>query len=163
MLKRMSFMSLVLLSLGACNVNHRSQSSYRPNEGNAAMTPVEGTRYQTEDQSRPSTISRADLQLGQSLYIKNCVVCHGHDGRGDSIAVRRGLTPPDSLHESKLDDKGEAYFYEVMTNGYGRMISFRRKMTSKERWLVASYVEALRLSKKMPIEELTPEDREKVQ
>ena len=161
MLKQMSFMSLLLLSLSACNINHRSQSSYRANEGNAAMTPPPGTQYIVPDQAQPK-ITLEGLKKGQSLYAKNCVVCHGQDGRGDSIAVRRGLTPPDSLHERRLDDKGEAYFFEVMTNGYGRMLSFRRKLTVEERWFVAAYVEALRLSRKMPVDKLTPQDREKV-
>lgn len=162
MQKLINFTSLMLLSLTACNVNHRAQSSYRPNEGNSAMTPVEGTAYQREDESRP-TLTKKGLQRGQALYTTNCVVCHGHDGRGDSIAVRRGLTPPDSLHEGQLDGKGEPYFYEVVTNGLGRMPAFRRKLTSEERWLVAAYVEALRLSKNMPIKELAPMDREKFQ
>ena len=146
---------LILSTVVSCN-NHRVQSSYRFNEG--TRLPPEGTMAQ-EIPETPFKLERAALEKGKVLFEINCAACHGHDGSGNGIAVKRGLTPPDSLYEKDLANKGEDYYFETMTNGIGQMPSFRRKLSPAERSAVAAYIMALRLSRSMKVEDLDPEDK----
>ena len=120
------------------------------------LAPVAGTEpIKTEE--KEVKITRAHLEKGQLLYNRNCAVCHGLDGSGDSLPVRRGLTKPDPLYEKDVQD-----LYAVITNGIGRMPSFRRKLNVQERKFVVAYVEALRMSRRFPVNKLDESDKEKV-
>ncbi|WP_408098987.1 c-type cytochrome [Peredibacter sp. HCB2-198] len=118
--------------------------------------PIEGT-IAIKEEIKPLKITRESLLLGQTLYNRNCALCHGFDGSGDSLPVRRGLTRPDPLFEKELPD-----LYEVVTHGIGRMPAFKRKLTQSERQMVVAYVEALRLSRRFPMEKLDDSDKERV-
>ena len=118
--------------------------------------PIEGTVSIKED-VRPLKMTRKRLLMGQTLYNRNCALCHGFDGSGDSLPVRRGLTKSDPLYEKELPN-----IYDVITNGIGRMPPFRRKLTPNERQMVVAYVEALRLSRRFPIEKLDESDKERL-
>ena len=156
MLKRFSaIILLTLLSLVSCD-NHRFQSSYRFNE--ETRLPVEGT-IAIPLEEKPFVLNKETLVKGRHLFEVNCVVCHGYDGSGNSVAVKRGLSAPDSLHEKELDSKNESYYEDMMTNGIGTMPSFRRKLSMNERKSVAAYIKALRLSRRLLYSQLDPEDQ----
>lgn len=118
--------------------------------------PIEGTIPQKQE-AKTLKITRKRLLIGQALYNRNCALCHGFDGSGDSLPVRRGLTKPDPLYEKDI-----ANLYDVVTNGIGRMPAFKRKLTENERQMVVAYVEALRLSRKFPVENLDEKDKERL-
>lgn len=144
---------LIFLLLSGCN-NHREQPAFRFHE--KPLAPLHGT-VPIKDKVQALKITRGHLLLGQKLFNRNCALCHGLDGSGDSLPVRRGLTRPDPLYEKDL-----ANIYDVITHGIGRMPSFRRKLTPEERQMVVAYVEALRLSRRFPAEKLDEFDKEKL-
>jgi hypothetical protein len=55
-----------------------------------------------------------------------------------------------------------ADFVKVMSEGRGRMPSYARRLTLKERWYVAHFIKALQLSRRMSIKELDEEDKRKL-
>ena len=120
------------------------------------MMPVEGTMA-IKDEIKPLKITKRRLWVGQKLYNRNCALCHGFDGSGDSLPVRRGLTKSDPLYDKELPN-----LYDVITNGVGKMPAFKRKLTPNERQMVVAYVEALRLSRRFPVEKLDEQDKERV-
>ena len=38
------------------------------------------------------------------------------------------------------------YFFDVMTNGFGRMPDYRTQLTPRDRWNIVAYIRALQLS-----------------
>jgi mono/diheme cytochrome c family protein len=83
------------------------------------------------------------MARGQQRYEIFCVVCHGHDGRGDGAAVRRGFPRPPSFHEARLRERPPAHVVEVITNGIGDMYPFGGRIPPSDRWAIAHHVRAL--------------------
>lgn len=152
--------SLILfLSAGCTDRNHRNQISFRAFE--KPMVPPEHTVKQSAPFKKPE-MNVSILKKGQTLYEGNCVACHGYTGNGDGVVTKKGLTAPLSFTSEKLINTPESHIVDVITNGYGRMVSLRRKLSEEERWMVAGYVKALQLSRKFPAKELTESDRSKL-
>ncbi|TDN36253.1 cytochrome c [Hymenobacter sp. UV11] len=66
---------------------------------------------------------------GQLLFQKNCVRCHGQDGR-------RGLNGAHDLTKSNLNAFGRTY---LVTNGMGKMPPFAKKLTAAQIDEVVAY------------------------
>lgn len=139
--------------------NHREQISIRFNE--RPLPPVEGT-IPIERKSEKVVLTRDTLVEGKELYKINCSICHGIDGSGDSLPVRRGLTRPAPLQVGNFDQKDFEYYETTIREGLPRMPAFKRKLTKSQREKIIHYVLALRLSRKIEMSKLDPEDREKL-
>jgi mono/diheme cytochrome c family protein len=95
---------------------------------------------------------------GQERYNIFCAPCHDRTGSGNGMIVRRGYTPPPSFHgdlsrgfqlrkkEVKLRDAPVGYYFDVVTNGFGAMPSYRKQVPADDRWAIITYVRALQLS-----------------
>lgn len=66
---------------------------------------------------------------GQLIYQKNCVRCHGKDGR-------LGLNGAHDLTKSNLNAFGRTY---LVTNGMGKMPPFQKVLTAKQIEEVVAY------------------------
>lgn len=66
---------------------------------------------------------------GKVLFAKNCVRCHGLDGR----AGRNGAH---DLTKSNLNDFGRTY---LVANGMGKMPAFQKKLTAEQIQAVVAY------------------------
>lgn len=111
------------------------------------------------------------LKRGQQRYQIFCTPCHGESGYGNGMVVQRGFPAPPSFH---LGENGErlraapvGYFYDVISNGVGRMSGYKSQIPPEDRWAIIAYVRALQLSQHSDIEKLIEElpesDRELVQ
>lgn len=107
-------------------------------------------------------LTEETLRTGQALFERNCVVCHGRDGRGQGIAVNRGLTAPPSFHAEALRGIAPAKIVDTLTRGKGRMPAYARRLTERERWVTAAFVKTLQLSQDIKVQDLDPADREKL-
>jgi hypothetical protein len=74
--------------------------------------------------------------------------------------VRRGYSPPPSLHIERLREAPAGHFFEVITNGFGAMPSYAEQVPAADRWAIVAYVRALQLSQNAALEDVPPEERE---
>ncbi len=94
----------------------------------------------------PVPFTRDVLLRGQDRFNIYCAVCHGADGYGRGIVVRRGFPPPPSYHEERLRAASDGYLFEVMTRGYGAMLPYADRLTARDRWAIVGYIRALQRS-----------------
>ncbi len=71
---------------------------------------------------------------GEMIYKKNCVACHGIDGRLQ-------LNGAANLTESNFS---EEEIIEIVTHGKKQMLAFSNILSSEEIFLVANYVNKLK-------------------
>lgn len=110
----------------------------------------------------PIPLTAAFIARGRGRFTIYCAVCHGPDGYGDGIVVRRGFPAPPSYHQSRLLNAPVGHFFDVMTRGYGVMYPYRDRLSAEDRWAVAAYVRALQLSQRANVKDLAPVDQEKL-
>ena len=111
----------------------------------------------------PFTVTRELLERGQQQYNVFCAPCHAITGNGDGMIVRRGFSPPPSLHEERLRAAPVGYFYSVITNGFGRMYSYASRIEPTDRWAITAYIRALQLSQNARIEDVPEDQRGQIQ
>lgn len=157
------------LALAACD-NMRNQPRYDPLEPStffpdqrSARQPVPGTvargavdqdqEYNTGRtadgllvEEMPVEITQELLERGQERYNIYCTPCHGVDGYGEGMIVQRGFPPPQSFHTDRLRGAPDGHFYDVITNGFGRMFAYSYRIQPDDRWAVVAYIRALQLS-----------------
>ena len=160
---------LLVLLLSACGRNMYDQAKFEPYEatrffadGSVARQLPDGTvsreagdvdpvffTGQGEDglvAELPVELTADLLRRGQERYNIYCTPCHGYDGTGTGMIVRRGFPQPTSLQSQRLLDAPVGYYYSAITNGFGRMFSYASRIPVEDRWAIAGYVKALQLS-----------------
>jgi mono/diheme cytochrome c family protein len=111
----------------------------------------------------PFPITTEVLERGQRRYNAFCMPCHGLTGNGDGMIVERGFSPPPSLHIDRLRDAPVGHYFNVITNGFGRMYAYDYQFSPADRWAIIAYIRALQLSQNATLEDLGPEDRQELQ
>lgn len=168
------------LLLGACGRNMFDQpradtydSSPYFADGAAARPLIEGTVPRSRGAIEPSfytgqgpeglltelplELSVEVLQRGQERYNIFCSVCHNYNGDGRGMIVQKGAVQPASFHEQRLLDAPVGYYFNAMTNGFGRMYPYDSRIPPEDRWAIAGYIKAMQLSQNASVEDI-PED-----
>jgi mono/diheme cytochrome c family protein len=91
----------------------------------------------------PLAIDRPTLEAGQQQFEIFCAPCHGRLGNGDGMIVQRGFTRPPSFHVDRLRTEPDAHLYNVITRGYGAMLSYGDRVPPELRWELVAYIRAL--------------------
>jgi mono/diheme cytochrome c family protein len=112
----------------------------------------------------PVTIDKAALERGRDRYQIFCSACHGMTGEGDGMIVRRGFQKPPSFYDDRLQENTTpaAHFFDVITNGWGAMPDYASSIPPEDRWKIIAYLRALQLSRGLRLEELSPEEQNRV-
>lgn len=144
--------------------------------GSSARTPPDGTMAQgqldtdtalhfgiepgsTEAVAKsPLPFTAERLSRGRELFSIHCAVCHGADGYGGGIVVKRGFPPPPSYHEDRLRNAPDGHFFDVITNGYGKMYPFRSRVVVEDRWAIVAYIRALQLGQNAKLTDVPPSE-----
>jgi len=100
----------------------------------------------------PFTATR--LARGRELFNIHCAVCHGADGYGQGIVVRRGFPPPPSYHTERLRQVPDGHLFDVITNGYGKMYPYRSRVKVEDRWAIVGYIRALQRSQYSSLDDI---------
>lgn len=107
----------------------------------------------------PFALTIQSVRRGKERYGIFCGPCHGLAGDADGEVVRRGFPAPPSFHIERLQNAAPAYIVDVETRGNGKMASYSKQIPITDRWLIASYIKALQLSRQAKPEDATPEAR----
>ena len=94
----------------------------------------------------PIPVTKELVDRGQDRYNIYCIVCHGAVGGGDGMVVRRGYPKPPTYHDDRLRNAPVGHFYDVITNGWGRMNSYAAQIQPADRWAIVAYIRTLQIS-----------------
>jgi mono/diheme cytochrome c family protein len=110
------------------------------------------------------------LHRGQNRFNVFCSHCHGEVGGGTGgadelraavgMVVQRGFPMPPTYHQPRLRDAPDGHFFDVITNGLGRMPAHGYLIPAADRWAIVAYIRALQLSQNAPRNELASTDVE---
>lgn len=91
-------------------------------------------------QAYPLPVDEGLLLAGQEQYRIYCSVCHGAQGAGDGMVVRRGFTKPVPFESPALMTAAPGYLFVVMTDGFKTMDTYADLIDEKNRWAIAAYI-----------------------
>lgn len=94
----------------------------------------------------PLPVTKELIDRGEQRYKVFCIVCHGPVGNGDGMIVRRGFSKPPTYNDDRLRNAPVGHFYNVITNGQGKMGSYASQIPPADRWAIVAYIRALQIS-----------------
>ncbi len=94
----------------------------------------------------PVPITKQLVDRGEERYRIFCIVCHGPVGNGDGMIVRRGFPKPPTYHDDRLRNAPVGHFFDVITNGWGKMNSYASQVPAADRWAIVAYIRTLQIS-----------------
>lgn len=104
----------------------------------------------------PWPIDETVLARGKQRYEIVCANCHGPDGYGQGIIVRRGFLQPPSYHDEAMRNAPVGHFFDVITNGYGAMYPYASILEVNDRWAIIAYIRALQRSQQASKADVPP-------
>jgi mono/diheme cytochrome c family protein len=175
-----------LVALGACRQKMAVQPKYDPLEpsdffadGMSARPRIPGTVARGEvaiggflasgkigaadGDGFPFAVTAGVLNRGQERFNIYCTPCHGRLGDGNGMIPARGFRRPPSFHSEALRTAKTGHFFDVMTNGFGAMPPYAAQVAVNDRWAIIAYIRALQLSHTGAINDLTPDERAKLE
>lgn len=81
--------------------------------------------------------SPASVQLGASKYLKNCISCHGPNGRADAEVALKLAVPPEDLNSWTVQGRQDVDLYRVISDHRG---VFKDRFTHEELWGLVHYM-----------------------
>jgi len=93
----------------------------------------------------PLPVTKELVDRGQERYNIYCIVCHGPNGNGDGMIVRRGFSKPPTYHDDRLRNAPVGHFFDVISNGWGKMSSYAYQVPPADRWAIIAYIRALQV------------------
>lgn len=110
----------------------------------------------------PFQVTAEVMERGEDRFNTFCSPCHGRMGDGTGMIVQRGFPKPNSFHSDSVRAKPAGFYFDVMTNGFGRMYSYAPSIPVYDRWAIVAYVRALQLSQRVPLEDLPEAEQQTV-
>ena len=174
--------ALIVFGVTACHRNMQEEPKFLPDQQNhdfpdeqVDRKPVEHTvpRGAVDDGSVfytgktgdalaatfPTPVTLDMVKRGREAFDINCSVCHGRDGYGEGMVVRRGFPQPPSFHSERLRNAPVGHLFEVITYGYGVMYPFGSRITPADRWAIVSYIRALQFSQNATADRIESADK----
>jgi len=111
----------------------------------------------------PFRVTRSTLERGRERFGIYCTPCHGAVGDGQGMVVKRGFPQPTSFHIERLRTSPAGYFFDVVTNGFGRMQGYAAQVPVQDRWAIVAYVRALQLSQDATAADVPQDERESLE
>jgi len=91
----------------------------------------------------PVPVSESSLAVGQRIYAKRCVECHGKTGNGDGPdAADLGIHPA-KLSDPAMRDETDGELFWKITVGKKPMPNYRTRLSPTDRWNVINYLRTL--------------------
>ncbi len=125
--------------------NADSSAAAAPTTTDASGNAVVSS-FPNDIEKSPVPLTKELLARGEQRYKIFCIVCHGPVGNGDGMIVRRGFSPPPTYNDDRLRNAPDGHFFDVMTNGWGKMNSYASQVPPADRWAIVAYIRALQIS-----------------
>lgn len=101
------------------------------------------TQEQAKSLQRPTTLSAADIKNGPALYLQNCAMCHGEDGKAQVDAMANNaadLTAPETWKQGS----SEGEMFRSISQGAGNaMPPFATVLSAQQRWAIVVHLTSL--------------------
>ncbi len=94
--------------------------------------------------SNPLPRTAAVLAVGAVRYRDYCSFCHGQGGKGDGPVGEVYAPRPRDLTDTHVRGMSDGLMFERITNGFSTMPSFRKRLSTEDRWAIIWYVRQLR-------------------
>lgn len=94
----------------------------------------------------PIPVTAETLETGEKKYKIYCSLCHGNFGGGDGMIIRRGFPKPPSYNDDRLRNAPVGHFFDVASNGWGKMSGYASQVSVADRWAIVAYIRALQVS-----------------
>ena len=121
-----------------------------PNAAAQSTTDASGNTIMTSFPNMidefPVPVTKELVDRGEARYNIYCIVCHGPVGAGDGMIVRRGFVKPPTYHDDRLRNAPVGHFFDVISNGFGRMNGYAASISPADRWAIVAYIRALQVS-----------------
>jgi mono/diheme cytochrome c family protein len=108
----------------------------------AGSVPVSGreTTGKEAGKQNPLPSSAATVAQGKALFEINCAMCHGPTSSKPGPVGQKLTPPPPGLGRDMVQGLSDQDIFKALTNGFGRMPTFRDKLTVLERWSLINYL-----------------------
>ena len=121
-----------------------------PNPAATPLTDASGNTLVTDFSGLvsefPVPVTKELIDRGEQRYRIFCIVCHGPVGNGDGMIVRRGFSKPPTYNDDRLRNAPVGHFFNVITNGQGKMNSYASQIPVADRWAIVAYIRTLQIS-----------------
>jgi len=117
---------------------------YRGKQGETLVTQI------------PVKVDLALLRRGQERYDIYCAICHGATGTGKGLMTEYGLVGVASITDELHGLMPVGDFFNVITNGKGRMMSLAPQIKVSDRWAIVAYIRALMRSQHAALDDVPP-------
>ncbi len=111
----------------------------------------------------PMPVTKALLMRGQQRYNIYCTPCHGRTGEGEGMVVQRGFKHPPTYHSDRLRQQPPGYIFDVISNGFGSMVSYASRIPMEDRWAITAYVKVLQFSQNATNADVPEADRGRIE
>ena len=98
------------------------------------------------DTINPVAPDSTSVQIGKVLYNKDCLTCHGPEGKGDGPAGRTlNPRPADLSQHAVLGVHTDTKLFQWISQGYPGtpMGGFEASLSETERWNLVNYIRTL--------------------
>jgi len=173
---KLAVMVCLVVTAAGCRQDMHNQPKYRPlrvtaffADGSSSRPIPEGTVARGTLQTGaafftgkngamlvselPFPVTQEVLDRGQQRFNIYCTPCHDATGSGNGLVVQRGYPRPQTYHSDRLRQIEVGYFFDVMTNGFGRMPDYKAQITPRDRWNIAAYIRTLQRSQHATVED----------
>ncbi len=127
-------------------------------DGASSRPAIAGTVPRSGPEALPALVEvdRRLLERGRERYAIHCSPCHGLDGSGDGMVVRRGYPRPPDYASPRLLAMPDHEILDVVARGRGTMPPYGSRLGPHDRVAVTAWVRVLQRSAAPPAQEGTP-------
>jgi mono/diheme cytochrome c family protein len=144
-IQKLLILSVVPLLMAAIWMD--DQQTYKPYKAPvlsppAGAVPVTGREIVTQESElrNPVKPTEGSLSQGKTLFEINCLICHGQTSSERGPVGKKLVPPPPGLDHDMVKGLSDSTIFKAMTFGFGRMPSFKDKLTPQERWNLVNFL-----------------------
>ena len=91
----------------------------------------------------PIASDAKSIAAGKTVYVAQCLKCHGDAGKGDGPSAKDLNPKPKDLSDPSITDQTDGALFWKITTGRTPMPTFENLIPEDDRWNVINYVRTL--------------------